>query len=391
MFISGVIILIVVGVIGVKEYIYKKNAKIEIVLQDDLTLEFNNTKKVSDFIVSLNGNIIDDYEVSFKKIGKKNIAFEFINDKNIKLKYDFDIEVIDTVKPLIWLNNSYSLEKDSETVLTDVILCGDNYDNKPNCFIEGEYDVHTVGSYPLVFKAIDNSGNEAEQAFTLHVYEPDNSSNNYTPEYTNFEDIIKEYKNENNQIGIDVSSWQGDIDFEKINNAGVEFIIIRVGTINNEGEHVLDKKFERNIKLANEYDIPVGLYFYSYADSIESAREDAKWVIEQIKDYKVDLPIAFDWEEWRYFNSYELSFFGLTSMAEAYLEEIEKAGYKGMLYSSKNYLEKIWFPTKYETWLAHYTDETNYSGEYTFWQMMSSGTVDGIRGGVDVNIYYPGK
>ena len=154
---------------------------------------------------------------------------------------------------------------------------------------------------------------------------------------------------------------------------------------------MLDKKFERNIKLANEYDIPVGLYFYSYADSIESAREDAKWVIEQIKDYKVDLPIAFDWEEWRYFNSYELSFFGLTSMAEAYLEEIEKAGYKGMLYSSKNYLEKIWFPTKYETWLAHYTDETNYSGEYTFWQMMSSGTVDGIRGGVDVNIYYPGK
>ena len=202
MFISGVIILIVVGVIGVKEYIYKKNAKIEIVLQDDLTLEFNNTKKVSDFIVSLNGNIIDDYEVSFKEIGKKNIAFEFINDKNIKLKYDFDIEVIDTVKPLIWLNNSYSLEKDSETVLTDVILCGDNYDNKPNCFIEGEYDVHTVGSYQLVFKAIDNSGNEAEQAFTLHVYEPDNSSNNYTPEYTNFEDIIKEYKNENNQIGL---------------------------------------------------------------------------------------------------------------------------------------------------------------------------------------------
>ena len=63
MFISGVIILIVVGVIGVKEYIYKKNAKIEIILQDDLTLEFNNTKKVSDFIVSLNGNIIDDYEV----------------------------------------------------------------------------------------------------------------------------------------------------------------------------------------------------------------------------------------------------------------------------------------------------------------------------------------
>ena len=73
MFISGVIILIVVGGIGVKEYIYKKNAKIEIILQDDLTLEFNNTKKVSDFIVSLNGNIIDDYEVSFKEIGKKNI------------------------------------------------------------------------------------------------------------------------------------------------------------------------------------------------------------------------------------------------------------------------------------------------------------------------------
>ena len=75
-------------------------------------------------------------------------------------------------------------------------------------------------------------------------------------------------------------------------------------------------------------------------------------------------------------------------MAEDFLKTVEKAGYKGMIYGSKNYLEKIWLPTKYDIWLAHYTDKTNYSGNYKFWQMCDDGKVSGISTPVDIDIMY---
>ena len=132
----------------------------------------------------------------------------------------------------------------------------------------------------------------------------------------------------------------------------------------------------------------VGIYFYSYASSSEKAKEEANWVLEQIKDYKVTLPIAYDWENWSTFNDYHLSFFGLTSMADTFLDTIHNAGYEGLLYSSKNYLEKLWMPSKYETWLAHYVDKTTYQGTYRLWQHCNDGKVDGIKGAVDIDVLY---
>jgi len=76
-------------------------------------------------------------------------------------------------------------------------------------------------------------------------------------------------------------------------------------------------------------------------------------------------------------------------MAEAFLEEIENAGYKGMLYSSKTYLENIWLETPYDIWLAHYTPKTNYQGNYKMWQLCNNGKIDGIEGNVDIDILYP--
>lgn len=391
--VSSIIVTItaIFGLYNLYQYIRIKTAKIEVVLKNDLTLEFNEDKKVTDYIESINGVIIDDYIIDSTKLGEKNVTFEFINEQNIKLKYSYKINVIDTVEPLIWIGNSYSVVKGSNIDLTNKILCGDNYDNDPNCYIEGDYDLNTVGNYDLVFKAIDNSGNMEEVPFILKVYEPvqNNINVEQKEKYTLFEDVINEYKKENTKIGIDVSSWQGDIDFAAIKDAGVEFIIIRVGgTIGTNGEYFLDKKFKYNIEQANKYDIDVGIYFYSYADSVSHAKKDAKWLLKQIKDYEVNLPIAFDWEEWSSFNNYNLSFFGLTSMAEEFLNVIEEAGYDGMIYSSKSYLEKIWLPTKYDVWLAHYTNQTNYQGDYKFWQICDNGKIDGINGFVDINIMY---
>ena len=130
------------------------------------------------------------------------------------------------------------------------------------------------------------------------------------------------------------------------------------------------------------------VYFYSYANSVDRAISDAKWIIENIKDYKVELPIAFDWENWGSFNTYELSFFGLTNMAKRFMDTVKDAGYDAMLYSSKTYLENIWMSVDYPVWLAHYTKNTNYAGDYSYWQICSNGRVDGINGDVDIDIRY---
>ncbi len=375
-------------IIFLYQFIRLLTAKIEVDLVDNLEVEFNSKVKVSDFIKSINGTILDDYQIDTTKLGNKEIEFKFKNDDNIKVKYQYNINIVDKTKPLIWLDDIYKVAVNSDIKLEEKILCGDNYDSKPNCFIEGDYDLNTIGDYDLVFKALDNSGNEAIQPFTLKVYEPTSEEKGEKENYP-FSQAISQYKTANNKIGIDVSKWQGDIDFAKLKENGVEFVMIRVGgTRGKNGKYFVDEKFKQNIKNANKENIPVGVYFYSYADSSKKAKEEAKWVLNQIKNYQVDLPIAFDWEEWSNFNEYNLSFFGLTSMAEEFLKVIEANGYKGMLYSSKNYLEKIWLDSKYDIWLAHYTLKTDYTKDFKMWQICDNGQVTGIEGFVDIDVLY---
>lgn len=393
-----IIISIIVGILLLStggyflyKYIRVKTAKVEVKLSEKLEANFADTLRVSSFIESINGKIVDDYVIDTDKLGKKTINFEFVNEDGIKIKYSYVIDVVDKEAPLIWLGKSYNVTKGSEDYLLDKIMCGDNYDNNPKCYIEGEYNLDEVGSYKLVFKAEDSNGNKAEKKFTLNVNEPKKGGSNSNTEKitTDFSQIVKDYKNDDTQIGIDVSKWQGDIDFSKLKASGVEFVIIRVGSSNGlNGENFVDSKFIQNVKNANAVGIPVGIYFYSYASTIDRAISDAKWIVEQIKDYKVDLPIAFDWENWGSFNKFDVSFFGLTNIAKGFMDTIKDAGYDAMLYSSKTYLENIWLPTSYPVWLAHYTKNTNYTGEYSFWQMCSNGRVDGISGDVDINIRY---
>ena len=385
----GVILLSVGGFLLYK-YIEIKNAVVKVVLKDNLEADFADTLRVSSFIESINGKIVDDYYLNTDSLGKKKIDFEYINDEGIKIKYNYEINVVDREAPLIWLGKSYNVTRGSEDNLLDKIMCGDNYDNNPECVIEGDYNLDNVGSYNLVFKATDSSGNVAEKKFTLNVNEASSKKgSNGVKNVTLFSDVIKDYKNDNTQIGIDVSKWQGDIDFSKLKNAGVEFVIIRIGSSTGiNGENFIDSKFIQNIKNANSVGIPVGVYFYSYANSVDRAISDAKWIIENIKDYKVELPIAFDWENWGSFNTYELSFFGLTIMAKRFMDTVNDAGYDAMLYSSKTYLENIWMSVDYPVWLAHYTKNTNYAGDYSYWQICSNGKVDGINGDVDIDIRY---
>ena len=384
------IILLSVGGFLLYKYIEIKNAVVKVVLKDNLEADFADTLRVSSFIESINGKIVDDYYLNTDSLGKKKIDFEYINDDGIKIKYNYEINVVDREAPLIWLGKSYNVTRGSEDNLIDKIMCGDNYDNNPECVIEGDYNLDNVGSYNLVFKATDSSGNVSKKKFILNVNEASSKKeSNGVKSVTEFSDVIKNYKNDNTQIGIDVSKWQGDIDFSKLKSAGVEFVIIRIGSSTGiNGENFIDSKFIQNIKNANSVGIPVGVYFYSYANSVDRAISDAKWIIENIKDYKVELPIAFDWENWGSFNTYELSFFGLTNMAKRFMDTVKRAGYDAMLFSSKKYLENIWMSVDYPVWLAHYTKNTNYAGDYSYWQICSNGRVDGINGDVDIDIRY---
>lgn len=387
------VIFLSIGGFFLYKYIRIKTAKIEITLIDSLDADFASTYKVSSFIKSINGKIVDDYYIDTESLGKKLVEFEFINDEGIKLKYGFDINVVDNESPIVWLGKSYNVTVGSEDNLLDKIMCGDNYDINPTCTIDGVYNLDEVGSYKLVFKAEDSSGNKTEKEFTLNVNKPKTSSSiSSSKDVTLFKDVAADYKTEDTEIGIDVSKWQGDIDFGKLKDAGVEFVIIRVGSSNGiNGENFVDSKFLQNIQNASAVGIPVGIYFYSYASSLDKAVSDAKWIINEIKDYKVDLPIAFDWENWSNFNDFDVSFFGLTNIAKGFMDTIKEAGYDAMLYSSKTYLENIWLPTGYPTWLAHYVKNTNYTGDYDFWQICSNGRVDGINGDVDINIRYIAK
>ena len=385
-------LVIIITCYFVFNFVRVKTAKVNIILKKDLTIEFASNIHVSDMIKNMNGTIKNDYKIDTTKLGTKKIKFNFTNDDGITIPYSYDITIKDTTEPLIWLGNTYYVTTGSNIQLTDKILCGDNYDNKPICKIEGDYDLNQAGSYDLVFEATDKNGNINTKEFTLVVEDPHNNQSNeknHPNIYTEFEDVMKTYKTKNTKIGIDISSFQGKVDFKKLKESGVEFVMISVGgTRGIDTDYFIDEQFENNIINANKYGIDAGVYFYSYANSIESAKKDAKWVLKKIEDYKIDLPIAFDWENWKYYNDYHLSFFGLTSMAESFADVIEDAGYQGMIYSSKTYLENIWLPSNKDIWLAHYTDKTNYQGSYRMWQMCENGRVSGISNAVDIDILY---
>lgn len=368
-----------------------KQATIKVTLVEDTTISFGSKYKVSDFITEINGTIIDDYYIKTTTIGEQTINFKYINEDGLNVPYSFNINVVDDIPPQIWLSETKSITTDYSGNLLDDIVCADNLDDNPKCEIVGEYNTKKVGEYKLVFNAQDNYGNTTTKNFTLKVKEPskNNSSSSSSSTRTNFSDVIAQHKTDNTEIGLDVSSWQGDIDFKAVKNAGVEFVFIRVGSkYGTDGEYFLDKKFKQNIEGFTKVGIPVGIYFYSYANSEESAREDARWVLEQIKGYDIDLPIVYDWESWSFYNEFNQSFYSLSLSAKAFLDVVNEAGYEGLLYSSKNYLEKVWFDIGYDIWLAHYTEQTSYTGDYTYWQLCSNGKVDGISGRVDINIYY---
>ena len=317
------------------------------------------------------------YSLSFK-VGKK------------KYLYHIKYSVKDLNKPKILSSGDRYIPVNKDVYVCDYIMYGDLYDNEPICRVEGEYDLNTVGNYNIRYIVSDSSGNESYFDTVLHIYEPSNDTKERKKTTTYFSDVVKNYKNDKTKIGIDVSRWQGDIDFDKIKEAGVEFVFMRIGVESKQGEEIgMDSKFKQNLKRAKETGLDVGVYLYSIALTPDVARSHAEWVLKALDGEKLELPIVFDWENFNKWNEYKLSFHDINTIADTFIDTDEKAGYEGMLYSSKFYLENIWKnKNNYPVWLAHYTDKTNYQGKYRFWQMCNDGVIDGINGDVDIDIMY---
>lgn len=386
------IVLLLVLVVIVSIFLYNdyrvKHAKIDVNTINNLAVEVYSEIKLKDLIKSINGELLKNETINTKKIGKQTIKFEYINDENIKVPYSFDINVVDSTAPILSDVKALTLTKGYEGKVENKIFCADNYDDNPKCEIIGDYNLNEVGTYNVTYKATDSSNNTASIPLTLNIIEKENNIKPQEPTTTNFEDIKTKYKKENTKIGIDVSYHQGDIDFQKVKDAGVEFAFIRVGYgYDKEGKNVIDSNFIKNIKGFNKVGIPVGIYFFSYAENDKEAKKQAEWVLKKIKKYKVELPLVFDWENWSTYQDYHLSLYHLNSLANTFIKTVEDKGYKGMLYSSKNYLQYAW-NDNYNVWIAHYNENVNYEGMYNLWQICDDGKVNGIDKTVDIDIMY---
>lgn len=381
-------------IIGFSAYLLIDNMLLldnSVVKDKKFVLEVHKKKKLSN-VLKLEEKILDDRELFYEEIGEKKISFIYLNKNKKKRKAEIKLNIVDTIKPLVFGANYFKSYQGVKKDFTKNFLILDNYDREVKKVVENDIDFDKLGKYKLILKATDNSNNITIKEFTVEVIEKpkDNKETSKTVKRVGvkYEDIYTEYKNNKTKIGIDISKWQGNVDFQKLKEANVEFVMIRLGYQTGFGkEIVLDKYYEQNIKLANKYGIKAGVYFYSYAKNTNDAKKQAEFVKKHIKNYKIDMPIAFDFEDWKNIELAKLSIYDINKNAKTFLDEIKKDGYQVLNYGSKYYLENIW-DIDYPTWLAHYTGKTNYSKDYKMWQLTENGLISGVQGFVDVNVLY---
>ena len=203
--------------------------------------------------------------------------------------------------------------------------------------------------------------------------------------------------------GVDVSKWQGKIDWARVKRSGIDFAIIRIGFRGENGIIYKDDCADYNIQQADKAGLLVGVYFFSTAKTAAEAEEEAKWTANAIAGYPISYPVVYDCEGFLSENSrmYGLSKEQRSDNALAFLNYIKSAGYEGMFYAAKSELEgSLYWDTArlenaFEIWVARYpakpyptTPTPDYGGKYAMWQYTNKGTVSGITGNADISVSY---
>ena len=194
--------------------------------------------------------------------------------------------------------------------------------------------------------------------------------------------------------GIDVSIYQGEIDWPAVKEAGMEFVMIRAGYRGyGTGKLVEDANFRTNLEGATAAGLDVGVYFFSQAISVAEAEEEAQFVLTLLDGFELAMPVVYDWvyidEDAR---TAEVDRRTLTDCSLAFLQAIEAAGYKPMLYYNSHQVRDLLHLSEleqYDSWLALYTQRMTFPYRIRMWQYTCTGSVPGIEGNVDINLYFP--
>ena len=198
---------------------------------------------------------------------------------------------------------------------------------------------------------------------------------------------------ENSRVGIDISSHQQDIDWEKVKAAGVDFAIIRLGYRGyTEGVIQPDECFIRNMDGAVAAGLDVGVYFFSQAVTPQEAVEEAQFCLQWLEDRKLQYPVLFDWEDIEAEARTDgMNSITLTACAEAFCRTVEAGGFRAGIYFNQTFgYQELNLPQlkDYCFWLAEYNDVPSFAYDFSLWQYRCDGSVDGINGNVDLNLAF---
>ena len=202
-------------------------------------------------------------------------------------------------------------------------------------------------------------------------------------------------QNVKSYAGVDVSAYQGDIDWERVKNSGIEFAIIRLGYRGYEsGKLVEDEKAVKNLDGALAAGLKVGAYFFSQALTIQEVDQEMEFMLDILGDREMEMPVVLDWEiPAATARTKNMDARTLTDIQLHFCANMEKKGYQPMVYFNWHQSENLYYLSELEAypfWLALYQDRMTYPWKVEMWQYSASGRVPGIYGDVDLNVYMPG-
>ena len=210
--------------------------------------------------------------------------------------------------------------------VNDYVGYGDDVDRNPLLTVTGEVDPSVLGTYPLTLTLTDEAGHSRVENMNVHVVSEYTQSEGRAKE--DFSTFSSNYKTENTILGIDVSRWQGDIDFEQVKNAGCEFVIIRIGGYD-DGSQYEDKYYMTNIRNAKAAGLKVGIYWHAEESSLEEIKSNVAYMMGILNGEELDFPIVYDWEDFTSFQNYNMNLHDLNTCFEAFYNEVKAYGSGG--------------------------------------------------------------
>ena len=189
--------------------------------------------------------------------------------------------------------------------------------------------------------------------------------------------------------GIDVSEFQGNINWDKVKADGIEFAILKLGNIYDYDANYKDSKFDTNYKNARANGIKIGAYIYNYCNTIDTLKKGLEWAIKKLEGKELDLPFYLDMEDKDIQGETKET---LTNQCNEFAKYVESKGYRAGVYANVNWLKNELNPNDFDkdisVWVAQYYKECQYTGKYDIWQYASNGKVSGISGNCDMNYLY---